>query len=405
MSTSGTAGKGGTGGGNVYNQSANAYGASGNLLGNAAALYNSANPGAASTYNPAMANAAGYNPAMAQAHGYGAANAGSTGYKASLMNAASTRNPADISTGINQYMNPYNQQVVNASIRDVNKLVAQQNAQTGANAANVGAFGGSRQGVVEALTNSEAQQNIGSLAANLRQQGFETAAGLSAQDIANQMTTGQFNASLLQQARGQNQAALNQGAQFGAAAKNTASLANQAAQNAAREYGATAKNNMGLANQAARNDAREYGATAQNNMSLANQAARNTAGQFNANVMNQRDMDNVSTQLAKAAGMGGLAGQAQGLGSTLFNTGQTINADQMQAGGLQQQLLQQILGQASGQYDQFMGMPQNLLNMQLAALGMNPLTTATTTTGKNNPGLLDFLGLGTQALGAWRMGA
>lgn len=373
MSASGTSGKGGTGGGNVYNQSANAYGAAGNLLGNSAALYNSANPGAASTYNPAMANASGYN----------AAKAGSTGYKTSLMNAASTKNPADISSGISQYMNPYNQQVVNSSIRDVNKLVAQQNAQTGANAANVGAFGGSRQGVVEALTNSEAQQNIGDLSANLRQQGFNTAAGLSAQDIANQMTTGQFNASLLQQARSQNQNAQNVGSQFGAAAQNTASLANQAAQNAAREYGATANNNM----------------------SLANQAARNTAGQFNANVMNQRDMDNVSTQLAKAAGMGGLAGQAQGLGSTLFNTGQTINADQMQAGGLQQQLLQQILGQASGQYDQFMGMPQNLLNMQLAALGMNPLTTATTTTGKYNPGLMDFLGLGTQALGAWRMGA
>jgi len=56
---------------------------------------------------------------------------------------------------------------------------------------------------------------------------------------------------------------------------------------------------------------------------------------------------------------------------------------------------------AQGQYGNFMSQPQNLLNMSLAALGMNPMTSATTTTGKYQPGMFDFLNLGGNLLGSY----
>jgi hypothetical protein len=52
---------------------------------------------------------------------------------------------------------------------------------------NAGAFGGSRQGIAEAETNRAFAQQGGQLAAQLRQQGFNTALGASQQDVANQM--------------------------------------------------------------------------------------------------------------------------------------------------------------------------------------------------------------------------
>lgn len=354
MSTSG--GKGGAtsgAGGNVYNQSATSLANAGNILNGAASIYGGIDPIKAAT-----ASAYSYNPAMARGTGYGA----------DLMKAASSANPAAIASGINRYMNPYTQDVIDTSSHDLMKLTGQQLDANAATAAKAGAFGGSRHGVVDALTNSEAQDNLASMVAGLRSQGFETAAGLSAQDIANRMNNGQFNASLLQQARAANMGAKNTAREFTAANRMTANLANQQAANIARAAGAEQKQTA----------------------SLANQQSRNLTNQFNVN-----------SELAKASGLAGLSPLFSNLGTTQFGIGQSINNDQMGAGSLQQQLIQQILGGASGQYDQYMGMPQNLLNMQLAALGMNPLTTATTTTGTYKPGLFDWASLGAGMLGSW----
>jgi len=97
-------------------------------------------------------------------------------------------NVPTIASGMSTYMNPYMNEVVGNVTGDVNRLTQMQQQQNAANAARSGAFGGSRHGLVEATTNSEAQRNLGNLTGDLRMQGFNTAANLSGQDIGNRFT-------------------------------------------------------------------------------------------------------------------------------------------------------------------------------------------------------------------------
>ena len=125
---------------------------------------------------------------------------------------------------MSQYMNPYQQDVIDASLMDIERSRQMQQMQGSAQAQRAGAFGGSRQGVAQALTNEAALREAGRTAAGLRAQGFETAAGLGMQDAARQlqaqsanqgvdMSLEQANAQLRQQASLANQQAGLQGAQ------------------------------------------------------------------------------------------------------------------------------------------------------------------------------------------------
>lgn len=120
--------------------------------------------------------------------------------------------------GIQQYFNPYEQQVIDLSMADLERQRQMQMAQMGAQASAAGAFGGSRQGVAQALTNEAFAQQGGQLAAQLRAQGFQTALGASQQDVANQM-----------QAALANQAARAAQEQFAQGTRLQAQQANQAA--------------------------------------------------------------------------------------------------------------------------------------------------------------------------------
>jgi hypothetical protein len=120
--------------------------------------------------------------------------------------------------GINQYMNPYTQNVIDTSMADLERQRMMQQNQLGAQAGAAGAFGGSRQGIAEAETNRAFAQQGGQLAAQLRQQGFQTALGASQQDIANQI-----------QAALANQGAFARSQEFGQATGLQAQTANQQA--------------------------------------------------------------------------------------------------------------------------------------------------------------------------------
>ena len=87
--------------------------------------------------------------------------------------------------GINTYMNPYTQQVIDTSMADLERQRQTQMNALGAQATTAKAFGGSRQGIAEAQTNQGFAQQGGQLASQLRQQGFNTALGASQQDISN----------------------------------------------------------------------------------------------------------------------------------------------------------------------------------------------------------------------------
>ena len=89
-----------------------------------------------------------------------------------------------LDANIGQYMNPYQTEVIDRAMGDLDRARMMQQQQTGDAAARAGAFGGSRQGVLEAETNRAFFDQAGNLAAGLRAQGFDAATGLAGQDLS-----------------------------------------------------------------------------------------------------------------------------------------------------------------------------------------------------------------------------
>lgn len=84
---------------------------------------------------------------------------------------------------IGAYMNPYTQQVINTTMSDIDRARQMQQQQVNAQALSRGAFGGSRQAVAEAENNRNFMDQQARTIAGLRQQGFDTAAGLMQRDF------------------------------------------------------------------------------------------------------------------------------------------------------------------------------------------------------------------------------
>jgi hypothetical protein len=121
------------------------------------------------------------------------------------------------------YFNPFQQEVIDYALSDIERARQAQGLTDRSRAIAAGAFGGSRQGVAEALTNEAAIRETGRTAAGLRSQGFEFAAGMGQTDAARQLqaqaanqgvdlSLEQANAQLRQQALLSNQQAGLQGA-------------------------------------------------------------------------------------------------------------------------------------------------------------------------------------------------
>jgi hypothetical protein len=137
-------------------------------------------------------------------------------------------------TGMANYQNPFTQQVIDTSMADLERQRQMQMAQMGAQASAAGAFGGSRHGVAEALTNEGFFNQGGQLASGLRMQGFNTALGASQQDVANQL-----------QAALANQGAGARAQEFGQSSRLQAQIANQQAANQAAAQRAAAASTLG----------------------------------------------------------------------------------------------------------------------------------------------------------------
>lgn len=85
---------------------------------------------------------------------------------------------------VQQYMNPYEETVVQNALGDIERQRQTQMAQEGAQATASKAFGGSRQAVQRALVDEAALRQSGALGAQLRQQGFTQAQNLALQQEA-----------------------------------------------------------------------------------------------------------------------------------------------------------------------------------------------------------------------------
>ena len=89
--------------------------------------------------------------------------------------------------GMSAYQNPYEYQVVQASMRDIGNQGLKMQNTLGAQAQAAGAFGGSRHGIAEAELATNTQQQMLDQAAKLRAQGFNTALGASQADLGRQL--------------------------------------------------------------------------------------------------------------------------------------------------------------------------------------------------------------------------
>jgi hypothetical protein len=129
----------------------------------------------------------GESQALAAGQGMGRQQLGQAGQ---LTQAAAGFSPAMIrpdSSLVQQYYNPFEQQVIDTGLQDLERARQQAVQQMGQQATAARAFGGSRHGVAEALTSGEFGRQAGSLVANLRSQGFQSAMDRATQQqLANQ---------------------------------------------------------------------------------------------------------------------------------------------------------------------------------------------------------------------------
>jgi hypothetical protein len=94
---------------------------------------------------------------------------------------------------LSPYLNPYQSSVVNATLGQLNQLNANQLLNTNQGATASGAFGGSRSGVADALTNQYDMQQAAPVIAGLNAQGFNTALNAAGQDAATLNNVAMFN--------------------------------------------------------------------------------------------------------------------------------------------------------------------------------------------------------------------
>jgi hypothetical protein len=310
-----------------------------------------------SGYQAQMANAPGqdlysYDPSLATGQSYNAAQLSDQ--------------------DINQYMNPYTQNVIDSTMGDLD--MARQNAlnNTGVAATRGGAFGGDRHGIMEAQNNNDYMQNVARTSAQLRNQGFQNAQRAAMGDVAAQNQALSSNAQMAQQAGLTNAAAQNARDQFMAQTANsnymTTEMANAAAQNAAGAVNAQL-------NQA-------------NNQFNAGQNMRQD--QFNANQMNQA----FNNQMSAAQGL-------YGMGQDRWNMGQNALNQMSDVGGQIDDFNQSLINQQIQMFMNQQGAPQaqfqNMLGPLSALSGGG--------TQSYNPGKMDYLGMGTQLAGAALMGS
>jgi hypothetical protein len=247
-----------------------------------------------------------------------------------------------LNQNIQQYMNPYTQAVTEQSLRDLERSRQLQQQQTAAQATAAKAFGGSRQGVVEAETNRAFGENAARLAAQQNAAAFQAAQQASEADLTRAMQAQQLNQA---QDAATTQQSLQLAGQFGLANQDAnlrAALANQGVDLSVGQLNAQNAQQVNLANQAAQNQIAQQNAQNFLQANLANQGAGLQANQQRLGA---------SGQLASVAAQG----QQMGL------TGAGALAQQ---GAAQQQLSQ-------AQLDAIRNLPLEQQQIINQALGLN----------------------------------
>tara|TARA_B100000676_G_C18086969_1_gene855874 strand:+ start:2194 stop:3456 length:1263 start_codon:yes stop_codon:yes gene_type:complete len=272
------------------------------------------------------------------------------------------------------YMNTFEDTVVDSALGDIERARQMQQNQNAASAISAGAFGGDRQGIVEAETNRAALEQAAKTAAGLRQSGFESAAKRLEADANRALTADRLNqASNLAAARS------NQGANLTAARSNLAAEQSRAAQNAQNALRAR------LANQST--DFQSQSQNAQNALraALANQSTRFQTGRANqdarlrAALANQNALSDAARLRMNAANQLGSLGQD--LRGTTFADMNAI----LGVGDMQQQQSQRILDDLFARFQDERDFPLRMFDVLRGAAGIlpNPLVSRSRSRGFN----------------------
>jgi hypothetical protein len=228
--------------------------------------------------------------------------------------AASTQSFTDTGTAA-KYMNPYTQNVTDIQTREADRLAGIEATKRGAQAVGAGAFGGSRQAIMDAEAARNLATQKGDITAKGQQDAYQQAMaqfnaeqgyGLTAQQanlqanlqsqLANQqqgLTAQQLSEQSKQFGYGQQMTAAQQQAQYG--------LAAQQAGEQAKQFGA----NLGMTAQQAAEQSKQYGANLGLQGIQAQLSAAGTLGQLGQTQFGQ-EKDIINAQAAAGAQRQGL---------------------------------------------------------------------------------------------------
>lgn len=312
-----------------------------------------------------------YNPALAQGQSYNAAQL------------------AD--KNINDYMNPYTQNVIDTTMNDLNKARQQALNSTGAAATAGGAFGGDRHAIMEAQNNADYMDQVARSSAQLRNQGYQNAQAAAMGDVN----------------------ALNQSYASNAGMAQQAGLANQAAQNARSQFvGSTANQNAmqtAMQNQNAQNQMAALNAQLGTQASMANAASKNSMlgqlmgydnsnQQFNAGMDFAKDQFNAGQDQQQFMNQMSAAQQMYGMGNDRWNMGQDAVNNMANVGNQIDQINQGFANQIQEFFNNQQNAPQQQFQQMLAAMSGQPNWGGTQS---YNPGFFDYAGLGAGVAGSW----
>jgi hypothetical protein len=311
---------------------------------------------------------------------------------------------------VNQSMNPYQDQVVNQTITDLNRARQMTQNEIGGQAAKSGAFGGSRQALLEAENNRNYLDRVAAATGQLRQQGFESAANRAQQENLQRLG---LTASDTQNVRGlQSQGNL---AAQGLTAKDAQDVRGLQSQGALAAQGLQSQGGLAAQGLESQGALAALGANAglyQSALGL-NAAGDRSAMGYNAGLLGdamgldaadlnqRRNLASNEAQFAETANRGAGALNLQG-GQALGQLAQAGTADERQrtadilaAGAGQDNRNQQDLDFIYNEFQRELGYPMDMINLRNAAI--SPATNSVVTTSSplygQNP-LLQGLGAG-----------
>lgn len=313
-----------------------------------------------------------------------------------------------------QYMSPYIEQAMEPQLREAARASDIQRNYNQAQAVGQGAYGGSRQAIVEA----ERQRNLATQQGDIRAKGlqsaYEQAQNQFNQDAARRLQAQQLNQQAGLTVGGQNLQAALSTQQLGAQTGLQAALANQQAAMQAQQLAEQSRQfGAGQGLSAAQLQA-QYGlsadqATEASRQFAANQAAQQAATQAQYGQAAQQ-LAEQSRQYGAGLGLQGLqtaltgAGQLGNLGGQQFSQVMDINKLQQAYGTQQQQQVQNILSQ---QYQDFLNQqkyPYQQLEFLSSLIRGTPTGQVQTMYGAQPSATSQLLGAGTSLAGAYMMG-